>query len=276
MMAKKFFLIILSVGIILFFLPTKIKLTVSRYPILILMFPVNYLNNFISKIRVKTQELEKLSRLATEFMLENVRLKEELINLKQESIISTTQNLVWAKVIGRDQETFVRYLVINKGSAHKIKKDLPVITPYGLVGKVLDCNPLNAIVETALSPQLRISALNLRSNVVGVIEYDQNQLLRFKYSFAESDVLPGDTIITSGLGGIFPRGLKIGVVTKVTPDRTRFFQHVEVLPVNNFNTIEYVLVLLEEFASQKINVPQEKAKKIQEIQIEIPTQPRIR
>lgn len=275
-MAKKLFVALLIIGLILFFLPQRIKLIIGRYPGFVLMLPIHYFNSIISNIKIKNQELEKLSLLASELMLENARLKEELSVLKQESITSHSKNLVVAQVIGRDQETMVRYLVINKGSAHRIKKDLAVITPLGVVGKVLDCNPFNAIVETPLSPQLKISAINLRSKVIGVIEYAHHQLLRFKYTFAESDILVGDTIVTSGLGGTFPRGLKIGIVHNVTPDPTRFFQHVEVIPINNFNTLDNVLVLLEEYPTEKINFPREKTNKIQEIQIEIPAMPRIR
>ncbi|MEO0071944.1 MAG: rod shape-determining protein MreC [candidate division WOR-3 bacterium] len=275
-MGKKLFVAFLIIGLIMFFMPQRIKLIIGRYPGFILMWPIHYLNNIIGKIKVKNQELEKLNLLVSELTLENARLREELSALKQESITNLSKNLVVAQVIGRDQETMVRYLVINKGSTHRIKKDLPVITPLGIVGKVLDCNPFNAIVETALSPQLKISAINLRSKVVGVIEYDHRHLLRFKYAFAESDIVVGDTIVTSGLGGTFPRGLKIGVVRNIKPDPTKFFQYVEVTPTNNFTTLDNVLVLLEELPTEKINLPRAKASKIQEVQIEIPATPRIR
>jgi rod shape-determining protein MreC len=143
-----------------------------------------------------------------------------------------------------------------------------------VIGKIIETNQFSSIVETELSPFLKISAVNLRTQVVGVAEYSHLSILRFKYAFSESDIQPGDTIITSGLGGIFPRGLLIGTVIKNEPDPTRYFQSVEIKPTVSINTLDEVYVL-----TNKISLYQELTPKmnvLDNLKIEVPIQPRIR
>jgi rod shape-determining protein MreC len=274
-MPKRLLFIIVIISIVLFFLPQRFKLFLARPPQLVLLSPVNYINSALTLLRIKNQELIKLNQLVTELTLENLQLKEKL-NWIQETSFTLSSKSVPAKIIGRDPETLIRYLVINKGTLDQIQKDLVVVSPSGLVGKILDVGPLYSIVETPLSPKLKISAVNSRNNTIGIIEAGDRQLLRFKYSSSESDLAMGDTIITSGIGGIFPRGIKIGFVTKVKPEPTGFFQHVVVRPLTNFYTLEYVVVLLEKYPTERIKVSQPRTNKLQEIFIEIPLKPRIR
>jgi rod shape-determining protein MreC len=154
---------------------------------------------------------------------------------------------------------------------------MPALTAHGVVGKIIETNVTQSIIETALSPGLKISALDQRSRVNGIIEYSNLSNLRFKYAFAESDIQAGDTIITSGLGGIFPRGLNIGTVIKKQPDPTRFFQYVEVKPSVNFNTLDEIFILTNKITSYEESAPKtNKYEDLYNLKVQVPTTPRIR
>lgn len=275
-MAKRIFIIIIVIGVVVFFLPTSIKLQITKYPRIVLLLPLDGINNFVINLHSQRKEYHRLSELATKLTIENAQLKNQIIKNQLSNTINTF-DLVQASIIARDNETGVRFFTINKSSHSNIKYNMPVLTAHGVVGKIIETNENQSIVETALSPGLKISAQDQRSRVVGVIEYSNFAKLRFKYAFAESDIQIGDTIISSGLGGIFPRGLNIGIVINVRIDPTRFFQYIEVKPTVNFNTLEEVFVLTSEIKPyDEMNSNILKQRNLQNLKIEIPITPRMR
>ncbi len=275
-MVKKIYFITVILAIALSFLPASIKLTITRYPRLLFLLPLNSITAILTNFKNHRHAYLKLSEHTVELTLENAQLKEKLRKEEFSSQLPKLQ-LVPAQIIARDQEIGLRYLTINKGSKDGIKNDMPVLTPYGLVGKIIETNPKHSIIETALSPSLKISALDLRSNVVGVIEYSHFNKLRFKYAFAESDIQINDTIITSGLGGIFPRGIYIGTVLSISPDATNFFQYVDIQPLVTFNTLENVFVLTQPtYPIQPSSFRHERFRNLYDLKIEAPLTPRIR
>ena len=275
-MVKRIFIITIVLGLVIFFLPASIKYSITKYPRIVLLAPLNGINRFLSNIQLNKKEYQHFSELATKLSLENTRLKEQLLktdqkpDLRKDDVIST-------EIIARDNEAGIRFFTIDKGSVENIKLNMPVLTADGLVGKVIEVTEYQSIIETALSPSLKISALDRRSRVVGVIEYSSLSNLRFKYTFAESNIQINDTIMTSGLGGIFPSGINIGIVKSVTTDPTRFFQYVDIKPIVNYNTIEQVFVLTSEFrplqesATEIIN-----EENLQNLKIRTPNNPRMR
>ncbi|MCX7785908.1 MAG: rod shape-determining protein MreC [candidate division WOR-3 bacterium] len=269
--------ITLILSLITSFLPISFKLKITKYPRMIFLAPVEFVNKVLTNIRLIKKENERLLRLATQLAIENSLLREKL--LKSQNPGFEDINLISANIIARDNETFNRFLTIDKGTSDGIRVNMPVITPEGLVGIIIDATAFQSIVETALSPGLKISGQILRSRVVGMVECTNFRRFRFKYTSAESDIIINDTVITSGLGGIFPKGINIGIVTKITQDSTSFFQYVELKPFVNFNTLEVVSVL-----TNKSNLFQETPKRqlknlnqeLQELKIEVPFTPRFR
>jgi len=272
-MQRYIFISIAIVGLIFFFLPASLKLTATKYPRIVLLFPLESMNKFLVDISLHKKDYRYYQELATRLTLENNQLQESYRTVTDKPKIKNAE-LVSARIIARDNETGVRYLTIDKSIKDNIQVNMPVLVAQGVIGKIIETNQLYSIVETELSPFLKISAVNLRTQVVGVVEYSHLSVLRFKYAFSESDIQPGDTIITSGLGGIFPRGLLIGTVLKNEPDPTRYFQTVEIKPTVNINTLDEVFVL-----TNKISLYQELTPKmnvLENLQIKVPTQPRIR
>lgn len=275
-MVKRIFIITIVLALTIHFLPASVKLLITRYPRIIFLLPLQGINKFLSNVRIRQKEYSTLSEFATELKLENAQLKEKLQSEKF-MFTSNRPNLIHAHIIARDNESGIRYLTVDKSIRDNVKKNMPVMTAYGLVGKIIESTETQSVIETALSPSLKISALNTRSNVIGVVEYSHFNKLRFKYAFAESDIQTNDTIITSGLGGIFPRGLCIGIVLTVDVDPTSFFQYVDVKPMNNFNTLEHVFIDTREitpFNEQRIKY--DRPENLNDIKIETPIHPRIR
>jgi len=244
-MAKRIFLIITILGIILFFLPTSAKIFITKYPRIAFLFPLEGMNNLIRTLQSQKKESQILSELATKLIIENAQLKEKT-EKNQFSKILRTPHLIQVDIIARDNETGLRFLTIDKGTDNHVKENMTALNPQGIIGKIVESTKNQSIIETVLSPGLKISGIDERSRVVGVIDYYNLANLKFKYAFAESDIKTGDTIVTSGLGGVFPRGLSIGIVVNVNIDATRFFQFVEVKPTVDFNTLEDIFILPSE------------------------------
>lgn len=273
-MVRYIFITIIIIGFVSFFLPRSIKLQATKYPRIILLMPIEEINKFLTNFQLQKREYHQLQELAIRLSLENIQMREK-IQKTQEAPMLDDLSIIPAKIIARDNETGVRFLTINKSVRDNLQVNMPALTAQGVVGNVIETSNNQSIIETALSPGLKISGLDQRSRVNGIVEYADLSNLRFKYAFSESDIQSSDTIITSGLGSIFPRGLIIGIVTKVQPDPTRFFQYIEVKPIVNFNALDEVFIL-----SSKIlpfdETPRSNRTNIQNLKIEVPTIPRIR
>jgi rod shape-determining protein MreC len=275
-MAKRIFIITITLAIVISLLPSSVKILLTRYPRVIFLFPLDGINNFLNSVRDQRTAYQSLAEFTAKLTLENAQLKAKL---QKDDFLATLNNpdLVHANIIARDNEVGIRFLTIDKGSRDNIKIDMPVLTAYGVVGKIIESATNHSIIETALSPSLKISALDLRTNVTGIIEYSYFNKLRFKYAFAESDIRADDTIITSGLGGIFPRGIVLGTVLNVEIDPTRFFQYVDIKPLVNFNSLEDVFVLTKPVSMDIEPSPKySRFRNLYDLKIETPTKPRIR
>lgn len=153
-----------------------------------------------------------------------------------------------ATVIGRNPDRWQELIIIDKGSINGIKQNMAVMTATGLVGKVKSVNQFSSTVQllSAPDPKNRISAyVQGKANVFGLVEgYDQEKkLLLIKRIPNNAKVSKGQTVITSGLGGMFPKGLLIGKVVDVKTDQYGLNQTAYVKPGADFYDIEKVLVI---------------------------------
>lgn len=202
------------------------------------------------------EHLEQYVLLQSEVELlkkENERLR-ELLN-KKESLRDFVA--IQATVIGRNPDRWEETLIVNKGSQHGVKKNIAVITPQGLIGKVRSVSPFSATVQllSAKDRQNRISAfIQGDENVFGLIEgYDEaREMLLLKRIPYDAKIEKGQRVFTSGLGGIFPKGLFIGEVEEVVADEYGLTQIAYIKPAANFYDIEDVIIV-----KRKIDMVQE-------------------
>ena len=256
--AKKRLIILLSLFSIAFIMMAFQHNRESRSFFDIVSYPFHALNKITSSVNlnVKTakEALEENKRLRkqlnalllerqayNEFIQENKRLK-DLLSLKQHEL----RYLTAAKVIARGYDKVLNTIILDKGRNNGIEKGMAVITTRGLVGKVHTVN--NDFAEVLLLRDSNFSAAvrlqkSRREGVAAGTGYDNSIL---KYISPEETVEKGEVIITSGLDGIFPPGLPVGVVAKIKKEGVEFFQQIEILPFQSDAKLEEVVILKQE------------------------------
>lgn len=226
----------------------------------VIQTPVKFASEFFSDItnikntQTENKQLkEKLSKLTTlEYELQD--LKEE--NEELRGLLDKTESLsdytpIQATVIARSPERWVEEVTINKGKQHGVASNMAVITADGMIGKVHIASELTASVKllTGFDQFNRISASISRKDeqdIFGLIEeFDKKtDSLLFKI-IQESDkkIEKGELVISSGKGGVFPKGLLIGTVTDVIPDQYGLTRTALVKPAANMHEINHVIVV---------------------------------
>ena len=148
-----------------------------------------------------------------------------------------------AQVIAQDVNPEFRIIRINKGTKQGVVAGMAVIALEGVVGRVFRSLNDYADVLSLLDSSSAIDALVQRNRVRGVVEGQGGQTLSMKYLRRTDDVVEGDLIVASGIGGLFPKGLTIGKVTSVKKKNFGISQMVEVAPAADFNRLEEVTVI---------------------------------
>jgi len=181
-------------------------------------------------------ELDKLEapRLA------NQRLR-KLLDFKQRFKIS----MLPAQVIAEDASSWFRTVVIDKGSRDGVREGLPVVVAEGVVGRTIQVAPFQSrvLLITDASSAVAVLIQPTRSRAICKGQGDQ---LVLDYALRDEEVGAGDQVVTSGMGGVFPKGLKIGRVSEIQRGNYGLFQGIRVEPSVDFLRLEEVLVLLKE------------------------------
>jgi len=149
-----------------------------------------------------------------------------------------------ARVITRDPSHWFNTLTIDRGALHGVARNSPVVTPDGVVGRVIEVTPTAARVLLIADSRSALGVLLQRSRAAGVVEGRGSDRLHLKYLSRTAVVNPDDRVVTSGLGGVFPRGLVVGRVVSVTREEGALLQEAEVEPAAALDRLEEVLILL--------------------------------
>jgi rod shape-determining protein MreC len=222
-----------------YFLPLKIKTAIIHIPARVLLVPFNWTKSQSLNIIKLKQDNEKLSQLVGELQLANTALRED----QRRTIAEVTlAGFVFkrARVVGRDPQTLVRTVLINRGEKDGFKTGMAVMGGSALLGKIIETGPEQSLVETVLSPTLRIGALDQRSRVVGVVK---GPALAMDYVALDEDVRIGDTVVTSGLGDLFPPGLPIGVIAAIDDGTGGIFKRIKLTTLVRVAAVEQVSVI---------------------------------
>ncbi|HXL15141.1 MAG TPA: rod shape-determining protein MreC [Methylomirabilota bacterium] len=173
--------------------------------------------------------------------IENARLR-RLLSLSQEN----PSDLTAARVTARSLDRLGGSLTIDKGEKEGVLPNRAVITPEGLVGRVERATAHEARVLTLLHRDCAVAVRVGRSRVDGVLqwEFGERPILSLLYVSSQEDVKKGDWVLTSGLGGIFPEGVRVGTVTRVGIAENGLMKEVQVKPAVNFRSLEEVLVYM--------------------------------
>jgi rod shape-determining protein MreC len=189
-----------------------------------------------------TKEVEQLrlnNAVLNELLIENERLRDALNFKKLHPLSSVT-----VQVIGKELSPASSTVTINKGADDGIRKDMAVITSTGIVGKVQVVLPGTAKVILLTDPGSTLAVRVQRNREEGLLE---GKLVNcaLKYVSYYADIQEGDLLVTSGLDGIYPKGLAVATVVKVTKHEASAFQNVSAEPAVRFSRLEEALVLLK-------------------------------
>jgi rod shape-determining protein MreC len=178
---------------------------------------------------------------AGEAVRENERLK-ALLEMKN----SFASPAVAASIIGEDNSPWFRTVLINRGEGDGLREGMPVMAVNGIVGQVVRVAPRSARVLLLTDHSSAVAAVIQRSRARGVVRGRSEGFCTLEFAVREDDVKVGDQVVTSGIGGIFPKGIPVGEVTMVKKGEYGIFQTIDIRPAVNIGRLEEVLVLLQQ------------------------------
>ncbi|HDQ04755.1 MAG TPA: rod shape-determining protein MreC [Deltaproteobacteria bacterium] len=153
---------------------------------------------------------------------------------------------VAARVIAKDQAALSKTILIDKGSAHGLKKNMPVLVPSGLAGRLIDVSWHVSKALLLIDENSNVDAMLQRTRAQGIASGAGYRGCVLKYITRDQSVAEGDVVISSGMGGVFPKGLLIGAVSQVEKPHTDLFLNIRIAPFVDFSKLEEVIVLITE------------------------------
>lgn len=205
--------------------------------------------NYIFLVRLR-EENEKLRKLVVELERRNVEMAEMAIaNERLRRFLDFKENIpkptLPAELIGEDASTWFRTITINKGSIDGVHRGMVVVAAAGLVGHVINTSRDVSRVLLITDYNSSVDAICQDNRARGIVQGKGGDLCDLNYVSRRENLAPGNRVITSGLGGRFPKGLIVGTVTRVEKKSYGVFQKVEVTPAVDFRKLEGVFVILD-------------------------------
>jgi rod shape-determining protein MreC len=196
---------------------------------------------------------------------ENIRLKEEVVSLKVENYRyqeflatyqrlqkllqfteTTDQKILAAQVIGKDPSGLFQSVIINKGKRSGLSTNMPVVNADGIVGRIVSVSNNYSKVLLLTDQNSAVDCIIQRSRDNGIVKGLSSNACFMDYVLKTSDIQVGDILVTSGLGGVFPKGLPVGQVLDIKDPTDEFFMDIKIKPYVDFNKLEEILVILTE------------------------------
>lgn len=171
--------------------------------------------------------------------LEGIRLR-KLLSITDDF----KHRAVVARVIDNDRTTLFKTLLINKGTTEGLRVGLPVLADRGVVGRIIETSWHASRVLLVIDENSNVDALIQRSRAQGILQGAGSAGCNLKYISRVEDVQTGDVVLSSGLAGVFPKGLLLGVVTGASRREGGLFQKIDVSPAVDFSKLEEVLALV--------------------------------
>ena len=213
----------------------------------ILTFPENTLNAIqeLSHLRQEVIRLQqdnqslRLEISSDKLVGDELKRLQDVLQIKA----SMPRKAQIARIIAHDPSTWNKSFVIDKGTDDGIQIDSPVISEQGIVGRVIETTAKYSRVLLILDPDSGVGGIDSRSRVTGVAIGSGRNRLKFDYVDIGEDIQSGDAIVSSGLGGVFPKGYALGTVLSKTQSDNGLYTEIEMVPAVDFAVLDYVFVL---------------------------------
>jgi len=200
-------------------------------------------------LKQKIAELQEENHRMKEMKLANDRLR-QLLQFREKN----SPSMIGAEVIGQDPSSWFKSVTIDKGEKDGVKKGMAVISPTGVIGQILKTAPHYATVLLVTDYNSAIDSIVQRTRAKAIVEGKGENRCQLKYLLRAEEAAVGDIVVTSGLGGNFPKGLMIGEIKKVDKKGHGVFQYAELVPSVDLTQLEEVFVIMEPLPSSQ---PQE-------------------
>ena len=217
-----------------------------------LMERLGFIRNLFSvsqdEVRLAAEN-EELKRQVAELQNRIIQLQQ---NLNEADILyallgfarsSPDEQYIPAKVIGKDPSPFLKYILIDQGSDHGVRAGMPVVTNKGLVGRIDAVTASAARVKLITDSTSTISAIVMDVDADCMVEGSITGDITIEMVSQDVALEPGQVVQTSGLGGDFPADFIIGQVLNVNQINNELFQSASILPAEDFNALQAVLVV---------------------------------
>jgi rod shape-determining protein MreC len=188
---------------------------------------------------------------------ENARLRQEVVEYREAVVASKRFErfgdlearrkvpMIPANVAAQDLSPWFRSITIDQGSGAGIKPGMAVITDFGVVGVVAGVTPNFSRVLLVTDAQSRVDSFSQRTRVRGTVRGAPDGHCAVDYVLRDDDLRVGDLMLTTGRGGLYPKGLVIGTVSRVEKAALGLFQSIELSPAVDFRQLEEVFVILD-------------------------------
>lgn len=170
---------------------------------------------------------------------------EELLQFKQ----TINRPVLAAQVIGLDPTGWFKSVIIDKGKWAGLRLDMPVVNAFGVVGRVVSVSSNYAKVLLIIDQNSAVDCLVQRSRDRGMLKGLMSEICKLDYVAKSNDITMGDIVVTSGLGGVFPKGLPVGRILDVKEISGELFKDIKIRTAVDFSKLEEVLVIVEESKS---------------------------
>jgi rod shape-determining protein MreC len=221
---------------------------VQRMIALPLEFLQDAWRQYVSILDISEHNDELRSRLVL-LEEENLQLREALVaSGRLERIAEIRADfevpMLSSELVGVDPSPWFRSVLVNRGQTHGVRSGMPVISERGLVGLVTTTSTRAAKATLVLDRQSAIDGIVQRSRSRGIVRGRGTDQLDFEFVVRGSDVRNGDVVISSGLGGVYPKGIRIGEVTSVSDPGSKLLQTAKLVPAVDFGRLEQVFVMM--------------------------------
>ena len=197
-----------------------------------------------TQLKNEIHELKMANSRYRELLATQGRL-EELLQFKQ----TINRPVLAAQVIGLDPTGWFKSVIIDKGKWAGLRLDMPVVNAFGVVGRVVSVSSNYAKVLLIIDQNSAVDCLVQRSRDRGMLKGLMSEICKLDYVAKSNDITVGDIVVTSGLGGVFPKGLPVGRILDVKEISGELFKDIKIRTAVDFSKLEEVLVILEESKS---------------------------
>jgi rod shape-determining protein MreC len=241
--------IAVAAAIVLLSLGERSQIGAARVITSVLLYPLNRVTGSIASVGALKEENSQLRAMVATLYQERERLLQfaeernrlrKLLDLKEDSFY----RFLPCEVIARSSTSFLHSIMVDRGASDSVRVGMAVVNYRGLVGRVSQVFPSSAQVLLINNRSISVSCMNRRSRVVGMLEWDRGSYFRLEYVGKEEDIVMGDTLVTSGLGLLFPRGFPVGTVFQITDEKSGIAKRVRVASFANLNALEELFIVM--------------------------------